>query len=227
MSDSQPTYDYIIVGAGSAGCTLANRLSADPKVNVLVLEAGGEGRNPMIHIPVGYIKTMVDPKVNWLFDTEPEPNLANREIPIPRGKVLGGSSSINGMLYVRGQARDYDIWAQLGNRGWSYTDVLPYFKRSENRESGGNKFHGEGGPLNVADVTETYPVLDSLLEAGEELGYQRNADYNGVQQEGFGYYQLTQKKWPSVQRQNSLSGPCPRAPQPACPALRPGDEPGA
>jgi choline dehydrogenase len=193
MGNSQPTYDYIIVGAGSAGCTLANRLSADPKVNVLILEAGGEDRNPMIHIPAGYIKTMVDPKVNWLFDTEPEPNLANREIPIPRGKVLGGTSSINGMLYVRGQARDYDIWAQLGNRGWSYTDVLPYFKRSENREGGGDEFHGEGGPLNVADVTETYPVLDSLLEAGEELGYPRNADYNGVHQEGFGYFQLTQK----------------------------------
>ncbi|MEK9751925.1 MAG: choline dehydrogenase [Rhodospirillaceae bacterium] len=193
MSENSTTYDYIIVGAGSAGCTLANRLSADPKVTVMLLEAGGEDRRIWIHVPVGYIKTMVDPKVNWLFDTEPEPNLADRQIPIPRGKVLGGSSSINGMLYVRGQARDYDIWAQLGNRGWSYSDILPYFKRAENREGGGDEFHGEGGPLNVAASRETYPVLDSLIDASVELGYPKNADYNGAQQEGFAYYQLTQK----------------------------------
>jgi choline dehydrogenase len=187
------SYDYIIVGAGSAGCTLANRLTADPKVNVMLLEAGGEDNSIWIHVPVGYIKTMVDPKVNWLFDTEPEPNLANRQIPIPRGKVLGGSSSINGMLYVRGQARDYDVWAQLGNRGWSYSDVLPYFKRAENREGGGDEYRGSGGPLNVANSRETYPVLDSLIDAGEELGYARNPDYNGADQEGFAYFQLTQK----------------------------------
>lgn len=187
------SYDYIIIGAGSAGCTLANRLTADPKVSVMLLEAGGEDRNIWIHVPVGYIKTMVDPKVNWLFDSEPEPNLADRRIPIPRGKVLGGSSSINGMLYVRGQARDYDIWAQMGNRGWSYTDVLPYFKRAENREGGGDEFHGAGGPLNVADSRETYPVLDTLIKAGEEIGYARNPDYNGADQEGFCYYHLTQK----------------------------------
>ena len=193
MNNFQTTYDYIIIGAGSAGCTLAYRLSTNPRVNVLILEAGGEDRNPWIHIPVGYIRTMVDPKVNWLFDTEPESSLGGRRIPIPRGKVLGGSSSINGMLYVRGQARDYDIWAQLGNWGWSYNDVLPYFKRSENREGGGDDFHGEAGPLNVADVTEKYPVLEALMYAGEEIGYPRNADYNGLSQEGFGYFQLTQK----------------------------------
>ena len=170
MDNIQTTYDFIIIGAGSAGCVLTYRLSLNPKVNVLILEAGGEDRNPWIHIPVGYIRTMVDPRVNWLFDTEPEPNLGGRQIPIPRGKVLGGSSSINGMLYVRGQARDYDIWAQLGNRGWSYSDVLPYFKRSENREGGGDEFHGEAGPLNVADVTEKYPVLEALMHAGEEIG---------------------------------------------------------
>lgn len=194
MEQSHASYDYIIVGAGSAGCTLANRLSADPNVTVLLLEAGGEDRNIWIHVPVGYIKTMVDPKVNWLFDSEPEANLDNRQIPIPRGKVLGGSSSINGMLYVRGQARDYDGWAQLGNRGWSYGDVLPYFKRAENREGGGDEFHGGDGPLNVADSTETFPILDTLMDAGEEIGYPRNPDYNGANQEGFGYYQLTQKR---------------------------------
>jgi choline dehydrogenase len=188
-----PSYDYIIIGAGSAGCTLANRLSADPKTSVLVLEAGGEDRNIWIHIPVGYIKTMVNPKINWLFDTEPEPNLGGRAVPVPRGKVLGGSSSINGMLYVRGQARDYDVWAQLGNRGWSYSDVLPYFRRSEHRETGGDEFHGEGGPLNVANPTVTYPLLDRIIDAAEETGYPRNGDYNGAEQEGFGYYQLTQK----------------------------------
>ena len=193
MAEQSPSYDYIIVGAGSAGCTLANRLSADPNVSVMLLEAGGEDRNPWIHVPVGYIRTMVDPKVNWLFDSEPEKNLDGRQIPIPRGKVLGGSSSINGMLYVRGQARDYDMWAQLGNRGWSYADVLPYFKRSENREGGGDEFHGAGGPLNVADSRETYPVLDRLIDAGAEIGYPANPDYNGAEQEGFSYYQLTQK----------------------------------
>ena len=194
MSDAAPVYDYIIIGAGSAGCTLANRLSADPKNSVLVLEAGGEDRNIWIHIPVGYIRTMVNPKVNWLFDTEPEENLGGRQIPVPRGKVLGGSSSINGMIYVRGQARDYDGWAQLGNRGWSFSDVLPYFKRSENRETGGDEFHGEGGPLNVANLTQTYPILDTVIDAAEEAGYPRNPDYNGANQEGFGYYQLTQRR---------------------------------
>ncbi|MBM08413.1 MAG: choline dehydrogenase [Magnetovibrio sp.] len=189
----EASYDYVIIGAGSAGCTLANRLSADPEVKVFMIEAGGEDHSPWIHVPVGFVKTMVDPSVNWLFDTEPEPNLNNRQIPIPRGKVLGGSSSINGMIYVRGQARDYDVWAQLGNRGWSYNDVLPYFKRSETREGGGDEFHGEQGPLNVADVTEKAGILDFVIKSAEELGYERNPDYNGASQEGFGYYQLTQK----------------------------------
>ena len=188
-----PTFDYIVVGAGSAGCVLANRLSEDGKSSVLLLEAGGEDKNIWIHIPVGYIKTMVDPTVNWMFDTEPEPHLHGRQIPIPRGKVLGGSSSINGMLYVRGNARDYDGWAQMGNRGWSYDDVLPYFKRAENFEPGGDEWRGSGGPLNVAEVRTTYPILDTVIDAAEQAGYPRNADYNGKTQEGFGYYQLTQK----------------------------------
>ena len=129
-------FDYVIVGAGSAGCSLANRLSADGKSTVCLLEAGGGDRNPWIHIPVGFIKTMSNPRINWLFQTTPQDGTGNRRIPIPRGKVLGGSSSINGMLYVRGQPRDYDVWAQLGCTGWSFSDVLPYFKKSENWEKG-------------------------------------------------------------------------------------------
>lgn len=185
-------FDYVIVGAGSAGCVLANRLSEDPNINVLLLEAGGKDTNPWIHIPVGYVKTMVNPNLNWMFDTEPEEHTHNRAIPIPRGKVLGGSSSINGMLYVRGNARDYDGWAQLGCTGWSYEDVLPYFKKSENRETGGNEYRGTGGLLNVADLTERYELLDAIIKAGVEAGYPDNPDYNGESQEGFGYYQLTQ-----------------------------------
>ncbi|MEK9722588.1 MAG: GMC family oxidoreductase N-terminal domain-containing protein, partial [Rhodospirillaceae bacterium] len=193
MNDTAATYDYIIVGAGSAGCVMANRLSEDGKASVLLLEAGGEDRNIWIHVPVGYIKTMVNPKLNWLFDTEPEPNLHGRRIPVPRGKVLGGSSSINGMVYVRGNNRDYDGWAQLGNQGWSYDDVLPYFRKAENREMGGDQWRGTGGPLNVAEVRTTYPIMDTVIDAAEEAGYPRNPDYNGERQEGFNYYQLTQK----------------------------------
>jgi choline dehydrogenase len=187
------TYDYVIVGAGSAGCVLANRLSEDRSVNVLLLEAGGHDRSPWIHIPVGYVKTMVNPRVNWMFETEPEAGTDNRSIPVPRGKVLGGSSSINGMVYVRGQSLDYDTWAQMGNRGWSYEEVLPYFKRSENRESNLSEYRGRGGPLNVADMRETDPLLDKIIDAAEEVGFPRNPDYNGADQEGFGYFQVTQR----------------------------------
>ncbi len=193
-------FDYLIVGAGSAGCVMANRLTEDPDVSVLLLEAGGRDTNPWIHMPVGYMKTMVNPNLNWMFDTEPQPHAGNREIPVPRGKVLGGSSSINGMLYVRGQARDYDDWAQAGNRGWSYDDVLPYFKKSEHQESTPSEFHGTNGPLNVTDVKENSELLDAVIRGAEECGYPRNPDYNGATQDGFGYYQVTQRdgrRWSS------------------------------
>jgi choline dehydrogenase len=198
MSD----YDYVIVGAGSAGCALANRLTENPNVTVLLLEAGGKDRNIWIHIPAGFTKTMDMPGLNWLFDAEPEPGTGNRPIPIPRGRVLGGSSSINGMLYVRGHRLDYDGWAQLGNRGWSYDDVLPYFKKSENRERDVSEFRGVGGPLNVADMPETHMLLDAVIDAAVNAGYQRNPDYNGAEQDGFGYFQVTQKRG----RRNSAAG---------------------
>jgi len=192
--------DYIVIGGGSAGCVLAARLSKDPTCHVVLLEAGGEDRNPLIHIPAGYIKTMVNPAMNWMFETEPEESSGNRRIAIPRGKVLGGSSAINAMLYVRGQSADYDGWAQRGNRGWSYDDVLPYFRKAEHCEALANgdmdfdsKIHGIGGPLNVAPVRSRYEALDMLIDAAEKLGYPRNKDYNGASQDGFGYYQVTQK----------------------------------
>ena len=200
MSSDHNHPDYIIIGGGSAGCVLAARLTADPACHVVLLEAGGEDRNPLIHIPAGYIKTMVNPAMNWMFETEPEDSSGNRRIAIPRGKVLGGSSAINAMLYVRGQSADYDGWAQRGNRGWSYDDILPYFRKAEHCEALANgdddfdsTLHGVGGPLNVAPVRTRYEALDTLIDAAEKLGYPRNKDYNGASQDGFGYYQVTQK----------------------------------
>ena len=187
-------YDYIVVGAGSAGCVLANRLTADGTATVLLLEAGGKDTSPMIHIPVGYARTLKDPGVNWLYETEVDPTSGDRPHVWPRGKVLGGSSSINGLLYVRGQAADYDNWAQAGCTGWSHADVLPYFKRAEGNERlGGDDLHGGDGPLNVSDITEHHPVSDAVIAAGMEAGLPFNDDCNGASQDGISYFQLTVK----------------------------------
>ena len=185
------TFDYIIVGAGSAGCVLANRLTASGRNRVLLLEAGGPDRNIWIHIPLGYGKLFSNPKVNWLYTTEPEPELNNRRVIQPRGKVMGGSSSINGLLYIRGQHEDYDHWRQLGNAGWSFNDVLPYFRRAEDQERGGDDLHGVGGHLKVSDVCEPHPLCEAFIEAAQKSGFPRNDDFNGASQEGAGYFQLT------------------------------------
>ncbi|ATQ41956.1 GMC family oxidoreductase [Caulobacter mirabilis] len=195
--------DYIIVGAGSAGCVLANRLSADGRHKVLLLEAGGDDRptrnpgqflsNLMIHVPVGYSQTLKDPKVNWLYTTEPDPGTGGRTHVWPRGKVLGGSSSINGLLYIRGQHADYDNWRQLGCEGWAWDDVLPYFRRAEHQERGDCEWHATGGPLNVSDVTTTHPVSDAVMDACQQAGIPKVKDVNAGEQEGATYYQLTVK----------------------------------
>jgi len=185
--------DFIIIGAGSSGCVIANRLSADPSKKVVLLEAGGKDTNPWIHIPVGYFKTIHNPKVDWCYKTEPDPGLNGRSIEWPRGKVLGGSSSLNGLLYVRGQPQDYDRWRQMGNEGWSWDDVLPLFKKSENNERGADDFHGNKGLLSVSNMRIQRPITDAWVQAAQAAGYKFNPDYNGADQEGVGFFQLTSR----------------------------------
>jgi choline dehydrogenase len=193
IGDVSESFDYVIVGAGSAGCVLANRLSADPTTSVLLLEAGPEDKNPWIHVPIGYYRTIFNPAVAGNFVTEPEPELGGRSINWPRGRVLGGSSSINGLAYVRGQAEDYDHWRQLGNPGWAWDDVLPAFKKLEDSELGDPALRGKGGPLRVSGPIYRSPLMDAFIEAAEATGIPRNPDYNGTRQDGVAYFQLTIK----------------------------------
>jgi choline dehydrogenase len=185
-------FDFIIVGAGSAGCVLASRLTENGRFRVLVLEAGGTDRRFWLQVPIGYGKSFYDPRVNWMYRTEPDPALADRRGYWPRGKVLGGSSAINAMVHIRGQAADFDAWRALGNPGWDWTDVLPYFKKSEHNARGTDAWRASGGPLHVADVSrDLHPLCETYLRAGEELGLPRNPDFNGASQEGVGPYQIT------------------------------------
>jgi len=186
-------YDYIVIGAGSAGCVLANRLSADPAVRVLLLEAGPRDWHPFIHMPAGIAKLVGRKGINWDYYTEPEPNLGQRRLWWPRGRVLGGSSSINAMCYIRGLPADYDDWARAGASGWDWDNVLPYFRRAEGNTRGSDPLHGAQGPLGVGDLRHHNPLSQAFLDAGEQAGYPLNADFNGPTQEGIGFYQVTQR----------------------------------
>jgi choline dehydrogenase len=189
-------FDYIVVGAGSAGCVLAARLSEDPTTRVLLLEAGPADRSLWIHLPIGYGKTMWSPTYNWCFHTDPDPNMNGRQIYWPRGKTLGGSSSINGLIYIRGQREDFDHWAALGNAGWGYDEVLPYFIKSEGNQRGANPLHGGDGPLKVSDIGTRHELIEAFIGGAQQIGVPRTDDFNGARQEGAGYFQLnTWKGW--------------------------------
>ena len=188
------TYDFIVIGAGSAGCVLANRLTEGGRHSVLLVEAGPRDRNPWIHVPLGYGRLFKDLRTNWAYWSEPEPHLNDRRIYNPRGKVLGGSSSINGLVYVRGQREDFDSWRDAGLAGWGFDDVLPYFKRAEDYIGGADAWHGSGGPLAVCGPSEPHPLCDAFIAASEQAGHPRNDDFNGAAQEGAGYFHMTARR---------------------------------
>lgn len=187
--------DYVVVGAGSAGAVIASRLSESGRHRVVLLEAGGRDRNPWIHVPLGFARLFFNPRTNWGDMGAAEPGLGGRQIFYPHGKVLGGSSSVNGMIYIRGQREDYDGWRELGNVGWGYEDVLPYFRKAENQQHGADRFHGAGGPIAVSDHFQPHPACDAYIAAAGENGIPHNRDFNGAESEGAGYYQLTTNGW--------------------------------
>jgi choline dehydrogenase len=189
-----PSFDYLIVGAGSSGSVLANRLSENPQNSVCLIEAGPRDWSPWIHLPIGYAKTMWDPKVNWKFQTEPDPGMNNRQVYWPRGKTLGGSSSINGLIFIRGQKEDYDGWRDLGNPGWGWDDVLPYFKKAEGNDRLGEPLHSQSGPLKASSIPKKHPLVEAFKKAANALGVPTTDDFNNLTQEGVGYYQLTTHK---------------------------------
>jgi choline dehydrogenase len=201
-------YDYIVIGAGSAGCVLANRLTAGGVHSALLLEAGGSDRSPWIQVPIGYGRTFNDPRYNWMYESEPDPGLGNRRQFVPRGKVLGGSSSINAMVYVRGQPGDFDDWAAAGNPGWSWPELLPYFRRLEDHPGGAREYHGVGGPVHVSEVSaQVHPLCGRFLEACDQLGIERTPDFNGALAEGAGLWEVTIRNGVRVSAANAYLRP--------------------
>jgi choline dehydrogenase len=194
MTMEHQLFDYIIVGGGSSGSVLANRLSENPQISVCLLEAGPKDWSPWIHLPIGYAKTMWDPRFNWKFETEPEPAMNDRPIYWPRGKTLGGSSSINGLIFIRGQKEDYDGWRDLGNPGWGWDDVLPYFKKAEGNDRLGEPLHSKTGPLKASSIPKKHPLVEAFIKAANALGVPKTEDFNNLTQEGVGYYQLSTHK---------------------------------
>src|SRR5690348_8899558 len=198
---TKPCYTHIVAGAGAAGCAVASRLSEDPANHVLLLEAGGPDRSPLIHMPAGFTK-LTSPSVNWGFETVPQPQLNNRAMHYPQGRTLGGSTSINAMIYIRGHRLDYDEWRDLGNEGWGYDDVLPYFRKSENNERLVDAYHGTGGPLNVAEQVQHNVLTRAFVRAAQQVGIPYNQELNGAKQDGVSYHQVTQR---NVRRESAAT----------------------